>query len=147
MDKVWVYDDDERERERERERENTIKFLGGPITVPHTKSHHFEEKLERLLKRVEEVPVTGRQKLLLYKAGVCPRLNWDLGVMQLPISWVQSTLEARATHFLKRWSGLAKSADPAHLYVPKSEGGLQLPSLTLLYKKLKVMGGEKCQNC
>ena len=120
---------------------NTIKFLGGPITVPHTNSHHkkyLEEKLERLLKRVEEVPVPGRQKLLLYKAGVCPRLNWDLGVMQLPISWVQSTLETRATHFLKRWSGLAKSADPARLYVPKSEGGLQLPSLTLLYKKLKV---------
>ena len=119
----------------------SIKFLGCPIMVPHTNSHHkkyLEEKLEQLLQRVEQVPVTGKQKLLLYKAGICPRLNWDLGIMDLPISWVNTTLEARATHFLKKWSGFAKSADPSRLYLPKSEGGLQLPPLTLLYKKLKA---------
>ena len=81
-----------REREREREREierdrervapklqlggqdihfvadNTIKFLSGPITAPQTSKHHkkyLQEKLERLLERVEEVPVTSKQKLLL----------------------------------------------------------------------------------
>ena len=121
--------------------DNTIKFLGGPITVPQTSKHHkkyLQEKLERVLQRVEEVPVTSKQKLLLYKASVCLRLNWDLGVLQLPISWVESTLEARATHSLKKWSGLARSADPSYLYLPKSEGGLQLPLLSLIYKKLKV---------
>ena len=93
-----------------------------------------EEKLERLLQRVEDIPVTSKQKLLLYKAGICPCLNWDLGLLQLPISWFESTLEARATHSHKKWSGLARSADPSCLYLPRAEGGLQLPPLSLLYK-------------
>ena len=121
--------------------DQTIKFLGGPICVPQTnrvQKNHLVEKLQQLLQRVEEVPVTRKQKLLLYKAGICPRLNWDLGVMDLPISWVKTTLEAMATRYLKRWSGLARAADPSRLYLPKMEGGLQLPPLSLLYKKLKV---------
>ena len=121
--------------------EDTIKFLGAPIRVPLSNSHQkkfLTEKLEQLLQRVDEVPVTRKQKLLLYKAGICPRLNWDMAVMELPISWVGSTLEAKATRYLKRWSGLARSADPSCLYLPKNEGGLQLPSLTLLYKKLRA---------
>lgn len=43
-----------------------------------------------------------------------------------------------ATRFLKRWSGLAKSANPNMLYLPKSEGGLDLPSLLSLYQRLQV---------
>ena len=120
---------------------NTIKFLGGPIRVPQSNRHHriyLLEKLEQLLQRVDEVPVSRKQKLLLYKAGICPRLNWDLGVMELPISWVESTLEAKATQSLKRWVGLAKCAETSRLYLPRAQGGLQLPPLTLLYKKLRA---------
>ena len=95
------------------------------------------EKLGRLLQRVDAVPVTRKQKLLLYKAGICPRLSWDLSVTTLPLSWVKTTLEVKVTKYLKRWSGLAQPADPARLYLPKTDGGLQLPPLSLLYEKLK----------
>ena len=87
------------------------------------------EKLQQLLQRVEEVPETRKQKLL----------NWDLGMMGLPISWVKTTLEAMATRYQKRWSGLARAADPSRLYLPKMEGGLQLPPLSLLYKSILSM--------
>ena len=46
---------------------HTVTFLGGPIQVPLTNSHHKKhlvEKLERLLQRVDAVPVTRKQKLL-----------------------------------------------------------------------------------
>ena len=118
--------------------DHTIKFLGGPICVPQTnrvQQNHLVEKLQQLLQRVEEVPVTRKQKLMLYKAGICPKLNWDLGVMDLPISWVKTTLEAMAARYLKRLSGLARAADSSCLYLPKMEGG---PPLSLLYRKLKV---------
>ena len=39
---------------------------------------------------------------------------------------------------MKRWSGLAKSADTGCLFLPKEKGGLELPSLVTLYKKLQV---------
>ena len=51
------------ERERERERERLVK------------------RLDLLLQRVDAVPVTRKQKLLLYKAGICPRLSWDLSII------------------------------------------------------------------
>jgi hypothetical protein len=91
-----------------------------------------------LLERVDKTAVSRKQKLLLYRAGVCPRLNWDLGIMDLPTSWVSSSLEAMATRYLKRWSGLARSANTARLYLPKVEGGLALPPVSLLYRRLKV---------
>ena len=119
---------------------NTISFLGGPINVSQSTSNHRKqlvEKLERLLQRVDAVPVTRKQKLLLYKAGICSRLSWDLSVTTLPLSSVNTILEVKVTKYLKRWSGLAQPVDSARLCLPKTEGGLQLPSLSLLYEKLK----------
>ena len=55
--------------------------------------------------------------------------------MDLPTLWITSSLEATATRYL---TGLARSANTAQLYLPKSDGGLELPSISLLYKKLKV---------
>ena len=63
---------------------------------------------------------------------------WDLAIFQLPTTWVTRTLEAMATKYLKKWSGLCHSANTAYLYLPKANGGLGLPAVTLLYKKLKV---------
>ena len=120
---------------------NTIRFLGGPVQVPLDTSQHraqLAEKLDNLLQRVDSTPVTRKQKLLLFRAGVCPRLTWDLAILHLPITWVTRTLEATATRYVKKWLGLTRSANTAHLYLPKASGGLGLPSISLLYKKLKV---------
>ena len=90
----------------------TIKFLGGPISVPQSpngQKSRLVERLDLLLQRVDAVPVTRK----LYKAGICPRLSWDLSIISLPLSGVKATLEAKATKYLKRWSGLARAADPA----------------------------------
>ena len=67
---------------------------------------------------VDRCPVTRHQKLKLYKLGICPRLNWPLTIHEFSISWIEREVEAMATRFLKRWAGLAKSANPNLLYVP-----------------------------
>ena len=36
------------------------------------------------------------------------------------------------------WSGLPRCADPSRLYLPRSLGGLEMPSLPTLFKKLQV---------
>ena len=48
--------------------------------------------------------------------------------------------KSRSDHLPK---GLAKSANTAMLYMMLSSGGLNLPSLTTLYKKLQV--SRQCQ--
>ena len=82
--------------------------------------------------------MTMNQKLKLYKLGVCPRLNWLLTIHQFPMTWVEREQEATSTRYLKSWAGLAKSASPNRLYLSSKEGGLGLPSLSCLYKKLQV---------
>jgi len=59
----------------------SIKFLGMTIQVPANQSETkiaLKANLERMLKAVDAAPVTRRQKLRLYKAGICPRLTWLL---------------------------------------------------------------------
>ena len=119
----------------------SFRFLGGPVQVPMDSSQHrahLVEKLHNLLLKVDNSMVTSKQKLLLYRAGVCPRLTWDLSILDLPITWVTRTLESMATRYIKKWSGVCRSANTAYLYLPRDMGGLGLPTITLLYKKLKI---------
>ena len=117
---------------------HAIKFLGMTVQVPsdfQTSRDSVSVKLSTMLERVDAAPITSHQKLLLYRAAVCPRLNWDFMVNQLPKSWVMSTLEATATRFQKKWVGLAKPADPSRLYLPKKNGGLGFPDISTIYQK------------
>ena len=117
---------------------HAIKFLGMKVQVPfdfQTCKDSLAAKLSTMLEKVDAVPISSHQKRLLYRAAVCPRLNWDFMVNQLPISWVTSILEATATRFLKKWVGLARPATPSSLYLPKKNGGLGLPAISTVYKK------------
>ncbi len=54
-----------------------MKFLGAFIQIPndpHRAREHLQRKLSTLLHKVDSVPVTRNQKLLLYKAAVRGRL-------------------------------------------------------------------------
>ena len=98
-----------------------VKFLGMRVEVPHDQSKSKEvlvTELERMLKNIDICPLTRKQKLLLYKAGVCPRLSWLLTIEEMPISWVEKNLNALATGYIKKWAGLAHPANTAVLYLP-----------------------------
>ena len=125
---------------------NTIKFLGLPIQIPQNLSaarSDLKQALGRMLQAVDRCSVTRCQKLKLYKLGICPRLNWPLTIHEFSTSWIERELEAMVTRFLKRRSGLAKSAKLNLLYLPKRDSGLDLPSLSFLYKRLQV--SRQCQ--
>ena len=118
---------------------STFRFLGAPVSIHSTSAQSREsllEKLKSLLQRVDTTLVTRQQKLKLFKAGICPRLAWDLSISDFPLTWLQTKLQPLATRYLKRWCGLARSADPSRLFLPKANGGLDLPALTTMYKKL-----------
>ena len=95
-------------------------------------------ELERMLCKIDRCPLTRKQKLLLYRAGVCPRMSWLLTIEEFPITWVEKNLDTIATSYLKRWSGLARPANTAPLYLPQKIGGLNLPLMSSLHKRLQV---------
>ena len=116
---------------------NPVKFLGTYIQIPP--DHHrmrglMDGKLRALLEKMNLAPITRNQKLLLYKAGTCPRVLWDMGISDLPTSWITKNLEATATRYLN----LSRSADPSRLYLTKKNGGINFPNITTLYRKVKV---------
>ena len=123
-----------------------VKFLGMDIQIPSNQQRAREivsARLNVMLQKTDSCPITAQQKLRIYRAAICPRLSWLLMVQEFPLTWVKMSLEAVATTFLKKWSGLARSANTAILYMRSSSGGLNLPSLTTLYKKLQA--SRQCQ--
>ena len=69
---------------------STFRFLGAPVSVHSTSAQSREcllLKLRSLLEKVDATLVTRQQKLLLFKAGICPRLSWDLSVSEFPLTY------------------------------------------------------------
>ena len=53
-----------------------VRFLGVVIQVPtdnHTARLKLQMKLDTLIRRIDQTPVTLKQKMLIFKLGVCPR--------------------------------------------------------------------------
>ena len=117
-----------------------VRFLGGVIQVPNNPDArpNLHTKLESLLRKIDQIPVTRKQKMLIFKLGVCPRIPWDLTINSFPLTWLETSLDPLATRYLKSWLGLAKPADPSRLFLPPDHGGLGLPSVSGQYKKLQV---------
>ena len=118
-----------------------------PLTI-HQLPLSWEERpltIHQLPLSWEERPLTIHQLPLSWEERPLTihqlPLSWEerpLTIHQLPLSWVETQLETMATHFLKKWAGLAKSANPNILDPPKSDGGLDLPSLSSMYKRLQT---------
>ena len=113
-----------------------IKFLGLQIDVPSDQSTSRKTLVARLgamLQNVDACPLNRKQKLLVYRVGVCPRLTWLLAIEEFPISWVEKHLDPLASQFLKKWSGLARPANTL-FHLPGKDGGLNLPLLSSVHK-------------
>ena len=120
-------------------RSNPVNFLGGTIKIPSNQKlskSHIQQKLLDLLSRVDNTPVTRKQKIHPYKLGICA-FAWS-NHSDLPLLWLEKTLGPLITKYLKHWSGLAKSANTSRLFLPQSNGGLKLSSFSSLYKKMQV---------
>ena len=127
----------------------SIPFASGPVMkvqVPRNEGCVREEllsRLQKMLTAIDVTPLTRKQKLLLYSSGVCPRLTWPLLIQEFPATWMEGKIDALVSRYLKKWSGLGRSANTALLYLPSSQGGLNLPLPSTLHKKLQV--SRQCQ--
>ena len=118
-----------------------VKFLGLHVDVPAdqaTSRNTLVTRLDEMLRKVDACPLTRKQKLLVYRVGVCPSLTWLFSIEEFPISWVEKHLDPLASQSLKKWSGLARSANTVLLHLSGKDGGLNLPQLSSLHKRLQV---------
>jgi hypothetical protein len=119
--------------------DNTFTFLGAPVNTHSsidTAREDLQQKLTTMLQKVDTTLLSRLQKLKLFKLAICPRLTWDLSVHCFPQTWLKDTLQPIATRLLKKWCGVAKSADTGCIFLPHENGGMGISSLVTLYKKL-----------
>ena len=98
----------------------------------------LQQKLEQYLNLTDQSPLSCQQKLRIYKEAICPCLSWLLSLIDLPLTWIERTLEPLATTRLKKWCGLSRPTDPSCIFLNKANGGLGIPSLTTCYKKAQI---------
>ena len=55
-----------------------------------------------------------------------------------PISFFKKVIDPLLTQYLKKWSGLTRSANTSLLFLSPRKGGLGLPSVMTIYKKQQV---------
>ena len=121
--------------------EEPVRFLVLNVQVA---SHHVSPRsnivarLQEMLTAIDRAPLTRRQKFLMYSAGMCPHVTWPLLTQEFPITWAERELDSLATHYIKHWAGLTKSSSTTILYLPNLMGGLNLPHILTIYKKLPV---------
>ena len=115
-----------------------VKFLGLHIEVPSDQSKHkftLKSKLHAMLSKADACPLTQRASKSSWYTELVYAHDY-LGSQEFPISWVEKSLDALASRYLKKWSGLARPANNAILYLPQTNGGLDLPLISSLHKKL-----------
>ena len=105
-------------------------------TIKHAKSQSSPSPLDRISYQIfKKCPSLYPALLLLFQR--C----WSTGIV--PTAWKQASIKLMATRYLKKWTGLTRSANVSLLYITKKNGGLGLHSLTLLYKSLQT--SKQCQ--
>ena len=122
--------------------DEAFKFLGMPVrlyTSNITARSSLQGTLSKMLTAIDETSLSRQQKLRLFKQGICPRLSWPLLVEDFPITWLERELQPLATKALKKWAGLTKSSNTSILFLPAKKGGLALPSLVSLHKRMQAL--------
>ena len=118
-----------------------FKFLGMPVYIASDTHEHRKfifEHLNDLLLKVNKSLVSRQQKLMLYRVAICSRISYSLSLFPLPLSWIERTLDTLATKYLKKWAGLARSANPGRLYLTTPAGGLDIKKPSMIYKSLQL---------
>ena len=94
---------------------HSINFFGIPIQFPkncYRAKSQLKSLLQSMLEIIDGTALTRKQKVKIYSLGISPRLNWLLTINEFPLFWIKRQLDVTSTRYLKRWTGLTKSANP-----------------------------------
>ena len=116
------------------------KYLGlniSPNLKPVTDQINLKNKLNEGICLIDGCKIGGFQKIWLYNNFLIPRLSWILMNDDFSTAFI-SSLQTIGQRFLKKWSGIPKSANSAILYSGSTNSiGLKIKHINVEYKKLR----------
>ena len=121
-------------------KETDFRLLGRRLFVDRKEkpvSDDLIKGFEEDMKMVDKDHINGFQKAYVYQHRIAQQLTWPFLVYDLTTS-VAEALRVTATRYLKKWTGLLRSADTSVLYRERGRFGLQLVDPTSLLRKSQL---------
>ena len=126
-----------------------FRYLGRPTNVKRSESRcraEVEAQLSQWLDTINDLDLPATSKLWLYQHFVVSKLAWPFTSLDFSLTFVQQ-LEAVATRFLKRWSGLPRPANTAILHLGSSNrAGLHIKQLSTFWKQMQAVRMDILKN-
>ena len=119
---------------------NPVKFLGRIINGDLNDKQagvSLETSLKRWLTLLDKCVLTGVMKCWCYNHLILPRIQWQLMIYDIAVSFVKR-LETVVSRFLRKWLGVSRNLSTVALYCKQAILQLPLVGLTETVKKTSV---------
>ena len=116
---------------------DSFKFLGKGLVADMSSRLTKKvvlKKFKDYTKLIDDTLLTGIQKLWIWEHFAMPKVAWDFLIHDFPPSFVEKELQPIQTKYLKKWSGLAKRAEPSVLYRSRENSGMGLREAKVEHK-------------
>ena len=95
------------------------------------------KQFDKWMKTVDDEPISGASKAWIYEFMILAYLRWPFLVYNFSVNSVLP-MEKTATRYLKSWYGAHKSFNPSVLYLPRSDHGLGITSISTCLKSMQI---------
>jgi hypothetical protein len=122
--------------------DEVFKFLGKGLVADASSTQSKEMILatfEKYAKLIDGTFLTGVEKMWIWEHFAMTKMSWSFLIHDFPPSFVEKELQPIETRYLKKWSGLAKRADPSVLYRSKKNAGMGLKEATVEHKRQRLI--------
>jgi hypothetical protein len=107
----------------------------------------LDQKLTKLLETTSALNIKPQQKLQILRSYIPSQLTFDLRVYDISYTWINQVLDSKISNAVRDWMELPISSCVSEiLSLPKSQGGLGIPSLKETAEKLRVGQRFKLQS-
>ena len=81
-------------------------YLGRHFDYKMTNNQHKEDLLKDtrgMIKRIDDLPLHPKNKLLTYNRYVISKLSWNLTIADIDMTWVKQSLDSIVNQYVRRW--------------------------------------------
>ena len=108
---------------------NTFTYLGRDFNFLMDDTTHKEELVNttnNLLSIIENLPLTPKNKCLIYQRYVLSKISWDLTVTEIGKIWVMQNLDRIIQHHIRKWFEIPIAGTLDTLMLPRKHYGIAL---------------------
>ena len=91
------------------------------------------EKCKRILEDIDRLPLHPKHKIQLYSKFLMSKINWDLTICDINITWVKQTLDLISSSFVRKWLEIPINGTLDIVTLSKEKFGLNVIKVSTKY--------------